>query len=87
MKKCKNCITVVEDNINKCPQCSMNNSFEPVSESAVGRKDTAIKKIYKSCSNCGTTDLGEEDNCQVCRFPISYKNQNQQSPNSKTQAS
>ncbi|MDF1699167.1 MAG: hypothetical protein P1U56_25155 [Saprospiraceae bacterium] len=76
MKICRNCATINTPEATSCIKCSMKGML--VEAPNEEKKPSALKAIYHTCTNCGTTDTGKGSHCQQCRFPLPQSKKEQQ---------
>ena len=69
MQLCKNCHQENEDSVDICVHCRMKGqlvSYE-TNTPATNRK---VKKLHRSCRNCGEMNAGSGARCVNCHFPL-----------------
>jgi len=76
MYKCGNCASVSEEKSDHCGTCGMKGMITEVQITDTIKKAT-VKKMYATCRNCGTTEMGDGANCLKCHFPTGIKQQTQ----------
>lgn len=68
MKICKNCTTINVPEATSCKKCSMKGMLVEVPTEE--KKKPALKAIYHTCRNCGTSETGKGSHCLKCKFPL-----------------
>lgn len=69
MQLCKNCHHENEDSVDTCVHCRMKGQLIPYgNQNQPANKK--VKKLHRSCRNCGEVNVGNGDRCANCHYPL-----------------